>query len=300
MSGRSLRYRLAQGLCTTLPASVAFALAERLADWQWQHSAIDRAAVQANLSLVLGTDVAEESPLVREVFRNFGRYLVEFLAMHRVGHPMVRVEGEEHLIDARRAQRGVIAHTAHVGNWELGGVLIRRMGIPVAAVALPHADPATDRLFNAQRERCGITVIPLNRHATQRSLQRLREGYVLGMPGDRDFTGNGLRVSCCAHQLTAPRGPALLSLRSGAPVVPTFLTREGRWQFRLCFDPPIWPTSRAPLARSVVALTQAYTNVMEHHLTHAPSQWLLFQPVTTETQRNQRTTGDTTEPQRVR
>lgn len=281
MGASYVGYRLVRWLSSCLGPRLAFACAERLADLQWRRAAEVRAAVQANLSMIQGAPVRADSPLVREVFRNFGRYLVEFLTIDRVPHPEVRTEGVDELRALTQRGRGLILLTAHVGNWEVGAIVLRRMGFPVTAVALPHGDPSLDHLFNVQRRRCGVEVIPLGRHAARWSLQRLREGRLLGLLGDREFGRNGVGLSLCGAQVRLPRGPAVLSLRSQAPIVPTFLIREGPWKFRLCVGSPIWPRTRAIQHGSVGALIHAYATVLERYLKQFPDQWLMFQPVMT-------------------
>lgn len=277
MTAKSAGYHLAKWLSVALPSAVSFRLAEQLADVKWRCSVHDRSAVRANLEMVLGGALPEDAPLVRDVFRNFGRYLVEFFSLHRVPRPDVTVDGSEFLSQAHRAGRGVIILTAHVGNWEAGAVVIHRMGFPVSAVVLPHGDRSMDRLFNAQRQRCGIQVIPLGRDAAVRSLRSLQAGQVLGMLADRVFTNDGLRVACCGRPMMLPRGPALLSTRSQAPVVPACLVREGMWKFRLSLEEPMWPSTRVAEAQALHALTQRYAFAIERQLKRWPSQWLMFQ-----------------------
>ena len=277
MAAKYAGYRLAQWLSLRLPGGAAFRCAERLADAWCQLSAGNRAVVQANLSMALGRPVAAGDPLVREVFRNFGRYLVEFFTSHLAERCRVQIQGDGHLDDARRRHEGVIVLTGHVGNWELGAVALRRMGWPVSVVALPHEDPRMDRLFNRQRERSGLEVIPSGPEAARRSLQHLREGGLLGLVGDREFSDNGMRVSVCGQGFLLPRGPATLSLRSRAPMVPTFLIREAPWTFRLYVEAPIWPPARARDAQAVRAATQDYAAVFERYLKRFPTQWLMFQ-----------------------
>ena len=279
MSVKYLGYRLIERMSGCLPQRCLYRCAEQLADVTWRCSARDRAAVQANLSLALGAPVLGRSFLARDVFRNFGRYLIEFFSVHRVPQPDVQVEGYDHLTDAQRPGRGTIVLTAHVGNWEVGAVLIHRMGFPIAPVALPHDDPKMDRLFNEQRTRCGITVIPVGAHAARYSLQHLREGYLLGLLGDQDFSGNGQTVSFNGREVILPRGPALLSLWSQAPIVPTFLIREGDWKFRLCFEQPLWPRAGTVDDASVRGVVQSYVTVLERYLRRFASQWLLFRPI---------------------
>jgi KDO2-lipid IV(A) lauroyltransferase len=266
-------YWLAARLSQELPPPAAFRMAEWLAD-AWQRCRTgDRAAVVSNLTLALASRPPRPS-LISEVFRNFGRYLVEFFTIHQISRPEVAVQGHAHLERAQAGGRGIIILTGHLGNWEVGGALLRRMGFPVSVVALPHAERRMDRLFNAQRQRCRLEVIPLDARAGQRGLRCLRQGHLLGLLGDREFSGQGMEVPMLGATLQLPRGPAILSLRSQCPIVPTFCVREGCWKFRLCFEPPLRPEGQ-----SVRSLLQQYARVLERYIRRFPDQWLVFQPV---------------------
>ena len=279
MSPKFVGYRLAQWLSTRLPRSAAMTVAERLADVQWRCSAADRAAVRSNLRLVLGTTPPDGAPMVREVFRNFGRYLVDFFLSHRGDSFEIHVDGGDHLAFAKRPGHGVIVLTAHLGNWELGAVQIRRMDAPMSVVALPHDDPDLDRMFNRQRQRCGLAVIPLGASAARRSLQHLRAGGCLGILGDREFSGRGVAGRFGGVPVVFPRGPAVMSLRSRAPILPTFMIREGMGKFRFYLEPPIYPAHDAAPERAIERLTAAYASVIERYAKRFPEQWLVFQPL---------------------
>lgn len=266
-----LGYRLIHALSPRLPLRTSLRLAEWVADVRWRRSPQVRDVVEATRARLLETAPAGAAPISREVFRNFARYLVEFFAIHRPERPTLAVEGAEHLERCAASGRGAILLTGHLGNWEAGAMLIRRMGFPVSVAVLPHPDPRTDRLFTRQRQRCGVSVIPLGAGAARQSLRRLTQGDLLGVSGDWDVAGDGVAVPFGAGSLTMPRGPAVLSLRSGAPVLPTFLIREGVWAFRLFVEPPIRPD-----AETVASLTQRYAAILERYVKRFPEQWLLL------------------------
>ena len=272
-------YRVAQWVIATLPREACLWLAERLADAQRRVSSVDRAAVHANLAIVLRHPVVEDSPLVREVFRNFARYLVEFFSAHRQRESAVTIEGTEQVVEHLAPNQGRIILSAHLGNWELGAIALSRLGFRVSVVALPHRTLRMNRLFDSQRLRCGVKAIPLGLGATQRCLDLLRQGWALGIAGDREFGSHGITVSFFGRPTTLPRGPALLSLRSGAPVVPVFLIRVGPRHFRFHVEPAIWPPEGSQTHAQVLALTQRYADVMERAIQQCPSQWLMFQPL---------------------
>lgn len=277
MSAKRAGYGLTAWLSRRLPRETALGMARRCADAQFAVSTSDRQAVTANLRAILGSQAADAAR-AREVFRNFGRYLVEFFTMHQAPEPSVDVEGWQHLNDARRSRQGLIVLTGHLGNWELGAVVLKRLGLPMTVVALPHEDAGIDALFNDQRRRCGIPVIPLGPSAARQSLRCLRDGGAIGILGDREFGHNGVPTPMFHRQLTLPAGPAVLSARSGSPLLPMFLLRTGPAAFRLCIEPPIAPP-HAPARAAVRSLVLAYGRVLERFITQCPEQWLIFQPL---------------------
>jgi len=261
-----------------LPPQWAFGLAECLGDRHWRLDAADRAMVRENLAVALGRPVAELEPIERAVFQQFGRYLVEFLASHRRTSE-TRIEGREHLDAAAARGRGAVLLSAHFGNWELAGMIIRKLGFPMSAVALPHGSSRIDGLFNHQRARCGIEVISVGAASTAHCLSALRRGHFVGLIGDRRFGSQGVTVSMFGRAVSLPRGPCVLSARAGVPVIPVFLIREGAWKFRLRIEPPLGPL-RSPLQEAEArSMMQAYASTLARHIRHAPAQWLFFEPL---------------------
>ena len=272
-------YRLAAELSRRLPLPAAYRLARQLADGAFAQRAGAREAVCANLSVLLGGVPEAHAETAREVFRNFGRYLVEVFRLPDDGSAAVAIEGREHLDAAARHGRGVIILTAHVGNWELGACVLSRLGARVAAVALPHDDPRMDALINRQRHRCRVEAIRVGSDAPRTILARLREGCLLGVLGDWDIAGDGIARPFGQGRMLFPRGPAVLSLRSRAPIVPSLIVREGVGAFRLRCEPPLWPQRAGQAGASIEGLVGAYAERISAWVQQYPEQWLMFRPV---------------------
>jgi KDO2-lipid IV(A) lauroyltransferase len=269
------RFWLARQLGSCLPLAVDLWLAERLADGYCAARPAVRERVRARLSRVLERPLPAEAPIVREVFRNFARYVLEWLIADRLGGRL-RVEGVDRLAAAIPSGQAAIVLTGHLGNWELGAAQLGRAGLPVSVVALPHEDAGITRLYDAQRRRHGLDVVPLDRDSGRHCLQALRRGRVVGLVGDRDFGETGIAVPFLGQPTLLPRGPAVLSCRSGAPVVPMFLIREAPWRFRLFVEPPIPPRGADGRLRPVEELTAAYAAVLEGYVRRFPEQWIMF------------------------
>lgn len=249
-----------------------------MADWQWLVRRADRRAIEANLTAVLG-EARSARRLGRDVYRNFGKYLIDFLRFPSLTPAVVRecvcVEGLEHLQAALARHGGAISVTAHLGNWELAGAVTAQLGFPVAAVALNHRDPRVNAFFNAQRQSQGVTAIPPG--MALRHCQRfLSQRYVVALLGDRNYTGRGVCGRFLGRAMEAPRGPALLSWRTGAPIVPGFLVRTGAARYTLCFEPPLLPQRDLDEAAAIGELTQRYLDVIESYVRRYPTQWFLF------------------------
>ena len=274
--------RVAYGLCRTLPYRAAAAGAEKFAPLAAQLSPpARRAAVRANLALVLGDARPELDALAGECFRSFVRYLVDFFSLDRADWNFT-VSGKEHLEAARHGGRGAILLTAHLGNWELGGAVIRRLGYPITAVAWPHPDRRLNEIFEAQRRRFGIEAIPLNGNSARECLEKLRAGSFVGLLGDRLYGTRSIGAVFAGRRLAFPVGPAWLSRRARVPVLPAFCIRKAAAVFELHIHEPIFP-ERASETTGLEQLTQQYVRVIESQVRAYPGQWLIFHDIAVET-----------------
>jgi KDO2-lipid IV(A) lauroyltransferase len=175
--------------------------------------------------------------------------------------------------------KGAIIITAHIGNWELGGVLLAKFGIPILAVALPHKHPWVNGLFNAQREKSGMPVVPPN-IAVRRCLEKLRANEAIALVADRDFGPHGLEMNFLGRPTLLPKGPAVLSLKTGAGIVPTFLTRNADNTFTMTFAKPVYPPfvdDQSVVGDDILReIINQYIQDIEDQIRQNPSQWLMF------------------------
>lgn len=269
-------YRLGQFVALFLPLKIGYRLAEFLSDLHYLLSAKDRRAVTENLAAIFPEKPLEEIYGIRRlVFRNFGKYLVDFFRFSRLEKgcigKAVRIENVSYLEDALRKNKGAILLTAHLGNWELGGVIISLSGHHIWAVALPHKHKWVDDFFNRQRESKGLRVIALGSSVTQ-CLSALRNNQLVALVGDRDFTGKGVVVNFFGRQTLFPLGPAVFSIRTGAPIVPGFLLRNEDDSFTLRFEKPIEPMGREDPG----AIIAKYKGIFERYIRGYPEQWYMF------------------------
>lgn len=272
-------YRVGSWSARHLPLWASYRVADCLADLQCLVASGDRRAVQRNLAAILGPTDPKLPWVARQVFRNFAKYLVDFFRLELVDDRFVRERvtliGREHVEAALKRGRGAILLTAHVGNYELGAAIANVIGFPLTGIALKHQDPRIEAFFTRQRESKGFRVIPVGM-ALRRGFACLRRNELLGIVADRDFFDNGIHLEFLSRTMSVPKGPAMFSVRTGAPLIPTFLVREPGDRFQLIFESPIEPAPTGDEARDIETLTRAGLKVLETYIRRFPTQWYLF------------------------
>ena len=275
-------YKIGLFLLHHLPPKLAYKLATFISDLQYLFSFRDRRAVKKNLKRILPLS-NNISFLARDVFRNFGRYLIEFFQMKEMVDAQfiknnVQTKGLDHLDNVLAEGKGGIIVTAHIGNWELGAVLLSVMGYPLMAIALPHKERPVNDLFNDQRETKGVTVVPTN-SALRCCIEQLRNNKFVALVADRDFHHGGIIMDFLGHKMLAPKGAAMFSWKTGAPILPIFLIRNGDKKFILSCSEPIYPPKRNVSEAGddiILGIMRRYMSVIEEKIRAHPSQWLLF------------------------
>ncbi len=227
-----------------------------------------------------------DNHMIKQTFYNFAYYWIDFLHSDDISEDDVDqcfVCDHLHHIDRPYIlKKGVIPLTAHIGNWELGGVALGVWGYRVSVVALDHADQRVNDFFVRRRELKGVKTIPLGK-AGKECLAELKKGHLLALVGDRVFDSaeKVQRVPFFGHHLNIPRGPFVLALKTGAWIVPTFFLREGCGYYRFSCHAPIKPEDYAEQDKDQ-ALSQmalAYVKVLEQVVKQTPTQWFVFQDV---------------------
>ncbi len=276
-------YKLGQFLVNRLSPSASYRFATFLSDLQYVFSFRDRKAVRENLKCILPPET-DVRLMTREVFRNFGRYLVEFFRMRKDITPefikeKVQIEGRQHLDQALQGGKGVILMSGHIGNWEWAAAIISLLGYPLMIIALPHKERPVNDLFNHQREDKGIAVVP-SRFAVRRCIEYLNQKKIVAIAGDRDFSSHGEVVDFLGKKALIPKGAAVFSYKTGAPIVPTFLIRRENNSFLFHIGEPIYPPQRVYQGNVsqelLVQLMGVYIKRIEEIIYKYPTQWLMF------------------------
>ena len=188
--------------------------------------------------------------------------------------------GDERLVVASREGRGAILLTAHVGNFELGGLFLAQLGLKVAAVYVPDPSPVVEKHREEARRMLGVRGLPIDTSpfAFLPVRKALEENTFVAIQGDRDVSGTGRRMPFFGKSSSFPVGPFRLAQASGVPIFPVFVLQENDGKYRTIVEEAIHvPNARgADGDAAVVAALTLFVASMERTIRAYPSQWYLF------------------------
>lgn len=274
-------YRFGQFIVLSLPLRVSYFIAILVSDLRFIFAIKDRKSVTENLKAIFPHKSKKEINKLRiKLFRNFAKYLVDFFRFSIMDEGYIKkhckVEGINNFDQELAKGRGVVVLTAHIGNWELGGVVIALLGYPFWVVALAHKHKKVDKFFNHQRNSKGIKVIPVGK-AGRMCLNVLKDNEMVALLGDRDFSKSGIPLNLFGKKTIFPIGPAYLSLKTGASIVPGFMIRNKDDTFTLKIEKSIQIDKGENREEDLARIINEYKLVIEDYIKKYPDQWYMFQ-----------------------
>ncbi len=242
----------------------------------------DRKGFAANLSIALDTPAnsTRVRRLVRRMFANYGEYMADFFRLpqmppHKADMVFAGLKGEHNIKAALAQGKGVILLSAHIGNWEFGGTMVRHANYPLAVVSLPHNSAPTNALVNRMRGAKGISVIEVDNSPFSAIpiLKHLRQNGVVAMIGDKDFFGNGKKISYFGRQVRFPIGPVTIAMTSGAALIPAFVLKRSNGTYFGVLEDAIPITTKGHRDLAIQANLEKVAVIFERYIRDYPDQW---------------------------
>lgn len=231
----------------------------RIAFPNWSHARVDATA--------------------RASYEELGRSLAEWARLPAVAPDelLARIEwrGLENLERALAPGRGALFATAHYGNWELLPAVFRalRPDVELVVVGRHYEDPGLQAFIERRRELLGGELL---RPAARDILRALRRKAVVGLLVDL-YTSKrrgGILVPFFGRRAWTTPGPATLSLRTGAPILPVWIRRLDGPRHRVEFAPPLEPIAGDDRERAIRETTERLTAIFEAVIRAEPIPWL--------------------------
>ena len=239
--------------------------------------------LRANLARVIPearSAILEET--THEGVRRYLRYWSEAFRLpawspQRLRDTFDLVAGLDELDAAVAAGGGAVMVSSHSGNWDHAGAwACDRYGGLVTVAERLKPEGLYDK-FVAYRQSLGMEVLAHGDDDTFRTLlRRLEAGKLVCLVADRDLSGSGVPVDFFGETASMPAGPAMLSLLTGAPLMPVGLWHvDGGLQGRVGSALP-HPEGVAR-KKQTAALTQSMADAFAVNIAEHPEDWHMMQ-----------------------
>ena len=217
-------YFAAWRLLRLLPERFVYSNAYRIADIITKRNGKNVRRLRSNLARTKPdvTDLDLEI-IVYKGMRSVFRYYVDTFRLQDWSQE--RIQGtvtttNEHLLfDAISAGNGAIVTLPHVGNYDHAAAYFCSKGAKIVTVAEHLKPEALFKKFLEYRAAFGMEALPIDSRVLPTLAQRLRAGYVVALAADRDLSRSGINVKFFDGTARMPAGPAVLALKTGAPLI---------------------------------------------------------------------------------
>jgi KDO2-lipid IV(A) lauroyltransferase len=265
-----------------LPESTAYKLAYSVSDFLVKRNGKSVQRLRSNLSRTQpGMTTLDLDLLVIEAMRSYMRYWCDTFRLPDWSKKRiletVTVTNEHLLTDAIAAKTGVIVAVPHAGNWDHAGAYFCAQGIRLVTVAERLKPEKLFLKFLAYRQAMGMEVLPLDGRVLNTLEERLNEGALVALVSDRDLSRSGIEVEFFSGKARMPAGPALLALRTKAPLITAFVsyTETGvHIEFRNIIVPSSGDESSK--VKEIVQMTAQY---FEDGISERPEDWHMLQRI---------------------
>jgi KDO2-lipid IV(A) lauroyltransferase len=177
----------------------------------------------------------------------------------------------EHLLERNK---GIVFLTAHFGSWELTAQAISaNVSRPVCAIAKSQSNVFVDRMINRWREMFGVKVVSMG-ISVREILRTLQQGGIITLVADQTAPKESVSVEFFGRQVPTFQGPAVFSLKTGAPIVFGCAVRQedGNYIMHLVHVPSDDLDGFSD--DHVRELTQRQVHATEEVIRQHPEQWM--------------------------
>ena len=278
-----------------LPERAAYRLFDRIADLVVRRGGKGVQRLRANYAKARPElNERDLDTLVRAGMRSYMRYYCEAFRLPSLsrGHidQAVVVSGEEEVRAFCEKGETVVVFVGHLGNFDLAAAWSASNLAPVTTVAERLEPEEVFQEFVAFRKSINMDIIPLTggEDPFAALVQTARGGgRVIALASDRDLTSNGVEVELVGHRARMAKGPAVLSLLTGAPLYCAAIHYEpapdggglGGYRTVIDFSDRLFPRVDGPAAVKAQDLIQQCADHLSGTIREHTSSWHMLQRV---------------------
>lgn len=188
-------------------------------------------------------------------------------------------DGEENLREIVRRGKGGILLSAHVGNWEAAGHLLKRLNTRVSVVMFDGEQQQIKEYLESVTGRRNLNVIlvkPDLSHVYAMG-EALQNNELICLHADRFLEGNKtVRRNFLGEEANFPLGPFILAASFKAPVSLVFAFKETRSHYHFFGSPILECGAEESKTAFRQRLLDAFVEALDQKVKMYPEQWFNY------------------------
>ena len=210
-------------------------------------------------------------------YKSFSITLVELLAIPWLEkdemEKMIKCENSDLIIKRYKEDKGVILLSAHFGNWEYIALSVSlQIGIPFSVVIKPQRNPYVTKWLETARTKWINKIIPSGVSVRQ-VYKELLDKNIVAMVADQRGPSDGLKLDFLGRPASFFSGPAILAIKTGAPILYGIPVRQKDYSYRA----EMFEVSKENLPQDeedkVKEFTRRHKEYLEGFIREYPEQW---------------------------
>ena len=182
-------------------------------------------------------------------------------------------EGEEYLKQLGESQRGGILISAHLGNWDIAGFLLKRVNLKINIVMFEAEHEKIKDYLGQIMHNTSVKVIPIKQDLSHIFLinNALRNKEIICMHGDRFVEGSRITsMDFMGKKAYFPLGPFTIAAKLKVPFTFVYALKSSKNHYHLSAT-PVYEPSRNPQE-----ILQKYVKSLEIKVNQYPLQWFNY------------------------
>lgn len=278
-----LLYLLAWKLIGYLPEKSAYKLANLASDWIYKKNGKGIKRLRSNYRRVRpNISEVELEALTKLGMRSYMRYWFDTFRLNKWSKERIiqttKVNDEHLLRDPIAKKLGCIVALPHAGNWDHAAAYFCSTGINLTTVVEQLKPEAIFKKFLDYRQSIGIEAISHKEKSVPILTQRLKDGKLIALIADRDMSRNGIEVDFLGGVAKMPSGPALLALKTGAPLITAYISYLPSG-IEIFFDETISLPTSGSEAEKIKLITQSIADNFARKIRENPVDWHMLQRI---------------------
>ena len=214
--------------------------------------------------------------LVRKNFYIFGQTLLDRAAflLGKGSHFTHVFENEQYLLDIRNGGKGGMLLSAHLGNWETAGNLLKGRITPTINIVMLDAEVESIKKFmDLSTGGSRFKIIPIKNDLSH--IISIRNALInnefVAIHADRYMEGaKFIEMDFMGKKAKFPYGPFVIASKFDAPVTFVFAAKDGKYSYHLSATAPITQKMKPE------EIARLYVDELERKVRQYPEQWFIY------------------------